>query len=153
MEILDNSEMDSENNVQLTETMKSYLTEAAKWAKFIAIVGFVILGIFALAFLILLIGTLFLSDILSNIETKNGLQIGFLFFGIIFYAGIIFPPSWYMFRFASNILKNVPTMNVDGIEEAFRNLKSIFKFYGIFLIVVLSIYALIILGIVIKNAL
>ena len=118
-----------------------------------AIIGFVILGILSLSFIGFLLATAFFSDVMLDMGTKNGLQVGFLFFGILFYAGIIFPPSWYMFRFASKTLKSIPTMNVQGIETALDNLKSLFKFYAIFLIVIISIYTLIILGVVIKHAL
>ena len=56
-----------------------------------------------------------------------------------------------MFRFGSQTLKSIPTMNVTGIETALENLKSLFKFYGIFMMVILGIYSIVLLVVGLMN--
>jgi hypothetical protein len=155
MEISDNSETHAGSNVKLTETMKAYLTETAKWTNFISVVGFVLVGLIVLVSFILTLGIGFLPEV-TAMQDVPGMGPGFMVLFVIvflFYGMIIFFPSWYMFKFSSNTLKSISKMDANGIEAAFRNLKSVFKFYGIFLLVVFSIYALLIFVAVIKNVL
>lgn len=145
MENFDNSEMDSENTLQLTEKMKEYLTEAAKWTKFMAIVGFVLLGLIFVGFIMLALSSSLLANAFPGMGVFGEMQIGVFLFAFIFYGMLIFLPSWYMFRFGSKTLKSIPIMDDTGMEVAFDSLKSLFKFYGIFIIVLLSIYAILLL--------
>ena len=48
MDILDSSEIGSENTSNLTKTMKTYLTATAKWGKFLSIIGFIGIGLIVL---------------------------------------------------------------------------------------------------------
>jgi hypothetical protein len=144
MENFENSEIGSESTLQLTEKMKEYLTDAAKWTKFMAIVGFVLLGLLFVGFIVVAISSSLLVNIFPGMDVFGGLQIGVFLFAFIFYGMLIFLPSWYMFRFGSKTLKSIPIMDVRGMEVAFDNLKSLFKFYGILMCVGLSLYAILI---------
>jgi hypothetical protein len=52
-----------------------------------------------------------------------------------------FIPTWYLFRFSMLAIKAVRD-STGTLTAAFRNLKSAFKFFGIFTIVILSLYGL-----------
>ena len=48
-----NEPLDSEiHNLEITPISRGYLLQAAKWGRFVSIVGFVFLGLFVLAFLL-----------------------------------------------------------------------------------------------------
>jgi len=146
MEILDNSEIGSESSSSLTTAMKGYLTETAKWGKFLAILSFI-----SIAFIVILafsIGTIF-----SKLSSQPGMEAlgGAGAFGAVFtfiylvLAVLMFFPALYLFKFSTGILKSIPTLDIHGIENALSNLKSLFKFYGVFAIVILSFYGVIFL--------
>lgn len=146
MEILDNAEMDSEGSLHFTNTMKGYLTETARWGKFLAIVGFV--GIGFIVIVAFSIGALF--EKIGNqpgMEAMNAIG-GASAFGTIFTvvyllcAVFMFFPTLYLFKFSIGILKSLPSLDSDGIEKALSNLKSLYKFYGIFTLIILAFYAL-----------
>ncbi len=46
----------------------------------------------------------------------------------------------------------VKTVNQENFDESLMNLKSTFKSYGVFTIIILSVYALIIIGTIITAA-
>ncbi len=46
----------------------------------------------------------------------------------------------------------VKTVNQENFDESLMSLKSMFKFYGVFIIIILSLYALIIIGTIITAA-
>jgi hypothetical protein len=147
MEISDNAEMGSESSFNFTNTMKGYLTETAKWGKFLAIASFVGIGfIVVLAFSI---GALF--EKLGSQPGMEGMNVigGASAFGAmltIMYllcAVLMFFPALYLFKFSTGALKSLPSMDLNGIEKALSNLKSLFKFYGVFTIIILSFYGVI----------
>ncbi len=144
MEILDSSEIGSENTSNLTKKMKDYLTETAKWGKFLAVVGFIgigfiVLGAFSAGFIIERFGSVAGNDF-------GGFNPGFAFVFIYLLLALLwFFPVFYMFKFSTGILRTIPAMDITGIENALSNLKSLFKFYGIFTIVILCFYGILLL--------
>lgn len=145
MDILDNSEIGSEGNSTLTSIMKTHLAETAKWGKFLAIVGFVGIGLMVIA-------AFSISAVFSKLGNMPGMESfgsinpGFAFtFIYLVFAVLWFFPVFYLFKFSTGIQKSIPTMNITGIEEAFGSLKSLFKYYGIFTVVILSFYGIIFL--------
>ncbi|MGN6647379.1 MAG: hypothetical protein ACTHJT_12715 [Cytophaga sp.] len=124
--------------------MKEYLTETAKWGKFLSIVGFVGLGL--LVILAFSIGLIFEQlgtaavDQFGDFNPGVAVTIFYLLFALLWFF-----PVFYMFKFSTGILKTVPAMDITGIENALSNLKSLFKFYGIFTIVILCFYGILFL--------
>lgn len=127
---------------ELEATAKAYLLSSAKWARFLAIVGFVMVGLMALfAFMA---GTIFSS--MSALAPQMGMMGNS--FGAVFtvlylgFAILYFFPTWYLFKFATNAIKAIETKSA-SLTEAFSNLKSCFKFWGVMFIVILGFYGLI----------
>ena len=71
------------------------------------------------------------------------LQFLYSFFFILISFIYIFP-CLYLFRFSTFILKEKNGNNIENYQNAFKNLKRLFKFFGI-LTVVLSIFAIVFL--------
>lgn len=135
----------------LTPEIKGYLQETAKWAKFIAIVGFVFVGL-------IVIIALFMGAFLSYMTSDfGGSAMPFppaIFSGIyLILAILLFFPSLYLFRFANLMQASLKNGNDISLSESFKNLKGYFKFYGIMTAIIIGIYALMfILGIFIGGA-
>jgi uncharacterized membrane protein len=116
----------------ITTQSKNYLLYAAKWAGFLSIIGFISLGL-------MILGGLFIG--IAGGSSQFGI-IGFIYLGM---AVIYFFPIYYLYLFAQKIKKAVNSTSQSDLEGGFENLKSCFKFLGIFTIVIISVYILIFL--------
>jgi hypothetical protein len=118
----------------------SYLGETAKWAKFLAILGFIFCGLFVL-------GGLFAGSILSGAMGRfggdssriSGVALSFIY---ILGALLYFFPCLYLFNFASKMQVALRNNDQQQMTQSFKNLKSCYKFVGILMIVILAFYAL-----------
>ena len=130
-------------DLSLTPDIKNFLAEAARWAKFIAIVGFVTLGLMVIA-------AFSIGSIMSMTmaQLSDEIPMGFppmLFTGIYLIAAIIsFFPIYYLYKFASNMQLALKRDDHMALTESFRNLKAHYKFYGILIAIFLGFYALLI---------
>lgn len=139
-DVLDESRLDSENLGLTTRTL-SFLTEIRKWVNFLAIMGFVGVGI-------MVIFGLFAGSIFTRTFSQMGTGTPFpSFLGYIYivFALIYFFPALYLYKFGANLKVALGRRDSKSLELAFENLKSHYKFIGIMVIIVLSFYALAIL--------
>lgn len=109
---------------------RAFLEEAAKWAKFIAIFGFVLLG---LSF----IGVLSLALYMHNSFGDEMSLLQSIFVYIFSFSGVLimYFPLMYLYRFASNTRISIAKNDSEGMNTAFSYLKSYFKFFGIYIII------------------
>lgn len=128
-----------EEKLEITHFIKVDLAEAAKWGKFLSIVGFIIIGLMTVIF--------FFMGIFLSLKVPNAIRdsapglLSHIFMLII--IGLQIYPTYALFKFSTRIKY---AMNYDdniALEEAFRYLKGLFRYLGIYVIVVLSIYAII----------
>lgn len=135
---------ESPAGLTFTKAVKKYITEAAKWAKFIAIVSFILWLFTVLAIFEAITGLPVLSLIIPG--SHFNLDAG-VFLNVVAFLFILtgFFPIMYLYKFSMKIKKNISTATIEGIEDAFENLKSFFKFYGVFIGILLGLYAFIIL--------
>jgi hypothetical protein len=129
------------NDLLISSTSQTNLATAAKWGKFLAIVGFIFCGF-------MVIGGIAATAVLSSSNTYV-YDNGFLKYVGLFYivlAVILFIPCLYLLKFSNKTQDAIRSANQESLDTAFANLKSLFKFYGIFTIVILVIYALAFLG-------
>ena len=135
---------------------RAHLAEAAKWAKFLAIVGFVvcglivIVGIFAGSFLSMMSGVY--SD---EYRGSSALTRGMGAFLAVLYIGmaiLFFFPYLFLFRFANHMKSALNTNDQQTLNSSFQNLKIMFRYVGILTIVLLSFYALAILMVIVTAA-
>ncbi len=129
--------------LQLDQPALGFLNESARWAKFLSILGFIFCG------LILLMGVFFgsiLTSLMAGTDNSSATSetIGGVFTSVIcILTGLIFFfPSLYLFNFSSKMKKAYQSNDQVILTGSLKNLKSFFKFYGIFTVVVLSLYFL-----------
>jgi len=145
---MENSTLDNDfktpDGLMIDNESQAYLKETSKWAKFLAIVGFIMAG-----FMVLM--GLFMGTIMSTMGGGMGGEIpGFPVwtFSVLYilFAILYIMPMLYMYRFASKIQTALVQQNQVVLNSAFENLKSLFKFAGIMTIIMLALYALMIVG-------
>jgi hypothetical protein len=126
---------------QLTQTAVSFLKESAKWCKFLAILGFVGIGLMLLAGIFMMVG---MGAATSAFEQfGSGLGAGLFGFIYFLFAAVYFMPVYYLYNYATKTQTALATKNNKLLTEGLENLKSHHKFLGIFALIVVSIYALI----------
>lgn len=129
----------------LPSLAKSYLQETAKWGKFMAIIGFVMLGFMVLGILLALTTGASLG-LFSELSGLGGAGMGiFMFFYMLFILAIIFFPTFYLYKFSTQIKSAINSNDDAVLTEAFGNLKSLYKFWGVFTAIFLGLYLLIFL--------
>jgi len=124
-------------NMHISDEIKEYLIETAKWTRFLAIIGFIGIG---LLILIAFSAKYFFS--LLPLQTVQAVAIGTLSVIYFILAGIYFFPVNYLFKFSGNLKSALEIEDQEELTSAFKNLKSHYKFIGIFVAIVLSLYAM-----------
>jgi hypothetical protein len=124
---------------------KSHLTEAARWAKFLAIVGMIFLA------LLLIFGVVGSSVFFSKLRGIEGEGSNVASYGTIAMAaytiiiGVIwFFPMLYTLRFANRMKTALGGNDQHALNSSFQNLKICLRYLGIITIIILAIYAVII---------
>ena len=125
----------------ITDEIRSFLTEVAKWGHFLSIVGFVFLG------LMLLIGLCFgtIMSSISGMPDMGGRSLGsspFMFMSLfyIFISIINFFPIYYMYQFSTEMKSALRNNDQSALTSSFSYLKSQYKYIGILMIVFLVFY-------------
>ena len=131
------------NDLQLSPPGLNYLLESAKWGKFLAIMGFILCGIMAILSFVL---PAFMSRLPPYNSMPSTFSSGVQSAMTIVYlaaAVLLFFPCLYLYKFSIKMQLAVKSVSQENLDESLMNLKSMFKFYGILTIVLLSFYALI----------
>jgi hypothetical protein len=134
------NELQNENPLELTERIKNYLLETAKWGKFIAIFGYIGMGLMAVIGLIMLFGRFPYSN--NNNSAFSGVPLGFMGFMYLVIAGVYYFPTTFLYKFATKIKNALLYTDQDDLTSSFHYLSKLFMFIGIVTIIALAIYAL-----------
>ncbi len=128
-------------DLQVDQQASVFLAESARWARFLAILGFVMCGLLVLVGLFM--GSFFAGRMSSmNMGGSSMFSGGLFTFIYILIALLYFFPCLYLFHFGSKMRTALRNNDQEILLESFRNLKSCFKFYGILAIIVLGFYAI-----------
>lgn len=128
---------DMSSDLYLTGESRSNLDQTAGWAKFLAIIGFVFLGL-------MVIGALSLGFIMDSFMGEE-IPGGTLWMTILYLAlaALYFFPILYLYQFATNMKDAIRSNDQRQMEIAFSNIKSHYKFIGVLTIVLLGFYVLV----------
>jgi hypothetical protein len=112
------------------------LDTTRKWTMFLAIMGFIAIGIMLVGGII---AVLFLS-VFKTSATLSGLEEMLVVVILLLITAIYFFPVLYLFRFSKHTSNAVKTLDKQELQKAFKNLKRYYMYIGILIIVVLVIY-------------
>lgn len=135
-----NLHVENGENLMIDWRSKEFLKETAKWTKFLAILGFVGIGLMVLGSLVMLFAP---SSLMSNGDFPFGGKIFMMLLYLAFAVLYYFPIS-YLYQFSENTKKAIVNNDNNAIRDAFEFLKSHYKFMGILTIILLAFYAIII---------
>jgi hypothetical protein len=136
----ENSHFDS-FELQFTNQSRDFLATAGKWATFLSIVGFIVLGLMFLGALAMFAMGSALDGMGGAASPMAGMMSGGIIGGIYLVIVILcFFPTLYLFRFGSKAKQAVNNNSTAELTECMGNLKSYFKFLGIFTIATMVFY-------------
>lgn len=134
-------------NLNVDQTGRSHLAEAGRWAKFLAIIGFI-----GCAFIVLI--GLFFGSFIGMFSSQYGANpyndisasgSGFGAAMAVYYiviALIYFFPCLFLFRFANKMKTALASNDQEVLNASFQNLKATFRFLGIITIIMLAFVVL-----------
>jgi len=131
--------------LQVDATAQSYLRDAARWARFLSLAGFVFCGlfvVFALVALTLLAG---LFNTMGTSPASGGMgpvPIALVCIGI---AALNFFPNLYLYNFAGRMRVALQNNDQDHLSTAFRNIRALLRFVGVLMIIAVGLFLLIFL--------
>ena len=129
-------------SMRITPPSADYLREAAKWGKFLAIVGFIVIGFVVM---MALFTGVFMGGMMQGMDNAIGVASaigGLMTFSYLLFALLYFFPVLYLYRFSSKMQQGLSIQSEAAVSEAFKNLKSLLKFMGILTIIMLAFYVL-----------
>ncbi|MEI6059203.1 MAG: hypothetical protein WCR72_00770 [Bacteroidota bacterium] len=140
----DNNQLSSTNSPaeipQLTPESISFLLKAAKWGKFLAILGFIVTGLLVVAAILMSFVMNFVSDEMVPMNLPFSPKIFSIFY--ILLAGIYVVPVIFLNSFSNNAIKAANLSSTELLTASIKNLKNLFVFIGVSTIVILSFYVI-----------
>jgi hypothetical protein len=135
--------------LSVDDSNRAHLSEAAKWGRFLAIVGFVVCGLIVLGGIIMVLSANRLQNEMSDYPGYRRSAFSVFGAGLAFVyivvAVVYFFPCLFLLRFSNAMKIALAGNDQDQLTESFKNLKVMFRYVGIILIILLSIYAFIFL--------
>jgi len=130
--------------IEIGEEALQNLNNTRKWTMFLAIIGFIFLGLFIV---IGIIAGTFLTAFNTG-EKSLGIPESLMFVIFFVLVVIIYFPLHFLFRFSKHTSKAVSTNDKQELHKAFKNLKFYFAYLGVLIIIVLILYivALVLVG-------
>ena len=123
------------DDLEITDTVKIYLAGTSKWAKFLSIIG---LTFCAIMLVVAFYAAFYISPLMNS---RYGFSLGRAISAVyIFLAVIWFFPCLFLYRFSAKLSDAIKRNDQENIESAFLNLRATFRFMGIVVIIVLSLW-------------
>ena len=140
METIENNQQPDNSNIINSEA-KDYLLQACKLGNILAIVGYIVVA------LLVLMAVTSLNDFSrysgTDVEFSIG-DSGFIYF-IIAAVVFLFPVS-YLHQFSIQMKKGLISNDEEKITFGFKILKYFFKLMGVFIIVLIFIYIMVLIA-------
>lgn len=141
-------DMNPPASTQLSAFDAEVLRRSAKWARFLGIVGLVMVGLFV-------IFSLFAGTVMTRLLTMQSQTMGTPMppmmsmigpmYTVVFLlcAALYFFPAWYLFRHGNSTLRALRgPFDAAALSQGFDALRKLFTFMGVLTIIVLCFYAL-----------
>ncbi|GET33460.1 hypothetical protein PbJCM13498_23230 [Prolixibacter bellariivorans] len=144
MELIENK------GITLSEVALHHIKQTAKWAQFLAIIGFV-------GTALIVVAGLFMGTVMSSLSQLGGSEMAkfpaaWLSAIYIILGGVYFVPSWFLYKFSTETRTALLGNDEGVLTEALSNLRRTFKFLGIMTIIIIGLYVLVFVGLVVGAA-
>jgi Family of unknown function (DUF5362) len=142
----DNFNEDKNNlfGLEIDNYAKNTFYDMVKWSKFLAVLGFIGLGLMIAGGLYAIVAAgSYSSYSYYSRNSFGGIYGTMMFFIYIIIAALYFYPTFALLKYSTCMKTAVTTNNKAKFNEAITYLKNMFKYIGIVMIIILSVYALI----------
>lgn len=132
--------------LDINQDVRTLLKETSNWTYFLSLIGFIgiafmfFLGLFFTIFM----GTGALNN--SDLYGNMGFSMGYLGLVYVVLAVVYALPVYYLFNFSRKMKSALRQSNTTDFKLAISSLKSHYKFMGIFTIIIISLYLIIIIA-------
>ena len=126
--------------LEIDETAKATFLEMARWTKFLAIMGFIFLGLIMIAGIVI---AMFIDTMGASSPFAAFGAVGTMLYFLVI-AAVTFYPLYALLRFSTGIKPAVKNADKERFNKALKALKNTFKYYGIMMIIFLGIYGAVI---------
>lgn len=138
-------------DLQVDQISMSYLKDAARWARFLAIIGFIMCGL-AVCFAILAVTVM--AGLFNQLGTGSsfggtGLGGGGIALIYIVLALIYFFPCLYLYNFGMRMKVALRNNDQEQLVVSFKNARACLRFIGILMIIAIGIWVLALLFVII----
>lgn len=130
---------EEEAKIIVDETARAYMLEIGRWGKFLAIAGFIFMGLLLLLSIVMAIS---FSSLADGFGGSGGLHPAFSAIILALMIAIYFYPIYALYKYAVQIKAALATENQELFNSAFGYLKGMFKYMGIFMIIIIGCYVL-----------
>ncbi|HXB96274.1 MAG TPA: hypothetical protein VNU70_13980 [Puia sp.] len=136
--------------LQVDHLSSVYLRGAARWARFLSLVGFIFCGLSL--FSAVLFATV-LSGLIGSLGSGGlGMSGGRLAIVYICIAVLNFIPCRYLYNFATRMSLALDNNDQERLNNSFRNMRAFYRFVGVLMIACLGFWLLFIVGMLILTA-
>jgi hypothetical protein len=136
--------------LQVDHLSKVYLRGAARWAKFLAVIGFIFCGLSVV--MAILFASVF-SNLFNSLGSGGlGMSGGWLAIVYICIAVLNFIPCLHLYNFAFRMLLALDNNDQEQLNNSFRNMRAFYRFVGVLMILCLGIWLLVILAMIVFTA-
>lgn len=141
LEIIDGGES---TGLTFNAELEDHLYVICKWAKFLAILGFIFIG---LTFIVMLIAGGSVATLLASSATGFGAAIApVITIVILLLIALYILPVVYMYRFSSKIKQGLKFVNQESLNGGINNFRKFWKFVGVLTIAFLILNILTVIG-------
>jgi hypothetical protein len=131
-------------NLIIDEEAKAQLLETVRWTKFIAIIGFVFLGLLLLLAVAMGAGFSMMSEMSGMSEMRGlggALGVGMMVMYLLI-ALLYFFPIYYLYKYSVLIKPAIHSGNQEQFNLALSYQRRMYKFIGVLFLIVVAIYAI-----------
>jgi hypothetical protein len=127
--------------LQVDDIGMVYLRDAARWARFLAIAGFIFCGLFVVAAILFMT---VLSSLFNSMGASGVSGIGAGLIGVVYIAiGVLnFFPCLYLYKFAARMQAALSGNNQEQLNSSFLNMRAFYRFVGVLMIIALAFWVL-----------
>ncbi|HEV7780385.1 MAG TPA: hypothetical protein VGO58_03920 [Chitinophagaceae bacterium] len=126
--------------LSLDMTARNHLKESAKWGRLIAISGFILLGVLFIISIIFIIETINTYSVYSKQEKST--EIAGMIMLFLIAAAFYFFPCYYLLKFSAKMKTALISDDIPTLNEAFKNLRLMLRFFGIVTIIFMGLLGL-----------
>jgi uncharacterized integral membrane protein len=142
MSLFDNQEPQPIFSIGADETSSYYLLQTVRWTKFLAIIGFILIGLM----IMVMIPIMFMSASVAALPgVSTGVPMGITMFFVVLSLFLYIYPTLALLRFSNNMKLAILGADQGAFNTALRHQRNLYRYIGILVIVIISVYALIFL--------